>query len=239
VPYVNTQAAEKLFAHKVILFLKNKGLVSEERIEILCSFRRSGFSVDTSVTLWPDDKTGLERLAYYLLRCPVSLSRIHWTPGTKTLFYETQGSHDDPLASHPKGVTLDIFDFIARVLTQVPEPRKHNIHYFGFYSSKARAQRNEAKLGFRLPSKRDTSPGIQEPTPSSKQRAALRKRWAQLVRRVYSTDPLHCDCGGRFRVLAFITDPKVIRKILDHLNSRPPSTRAPPKAPFQPALVFN
>jgi hypothetical protein len=55
VPYIDTQAAEKLFAHKVIHFLKGKALVSDERIELLGSFRRSGFSVDTVVTLWPDN----------------------------------------------------------------------------------------------------------------------------------------------------------------------------------------
>ncbi len=54
---------------------------TDERIEILNAFRRSGFSVDCSVTVWPQDTHGLVRLASYLLRCPVSLSRIHWTPG--------------------------------------------------------------------------------------------------------------------------------------------------------------
>ena len=54
----------------------------------------------------------------------MSLSRIHWTPGSRTLFYESKSSHDGPLFSHPKGESLDIFEFIARVLTQIPQPRK-------------------------------------------------------------------------------------------------------------------
>ena len=90
--------------------------LSDERIEILNRFRRSGFSVDCSVTVWPQDTQGLLRVASYLLRCPVSLSRIHWTPGSKTLFYESNGSNEDPLYSHPDGETLDVFEFIARVL---------------------------------------------------------------------------------------------------------------------------
>ena len=90
-------------------------------MNLLLSFRNSGFSVDTSPTVWPQDTQGLERLCRYLLRCPVSISRIHWTPGSRTLFYESKGSHDDPLLSHPKGESLDIFEFIARVLTQIPE----------------------------------------------------------------------------------------------------------------------
>jgi len=123
-PYVDTLAAEKLFRHKIFRLLKNKELLSDERMELLLSFRNSGFSVDTSPTVWPQDTQGLERLCRYLLRCPVSLSRIHWTPGSKTLFYESkQHANDDPLFSHPKGETLDIFEFIARVLTQIPDPR--------------------------------------------------------------------------------------------------------------------
>ncbi len=75
VPYVDTNAAEKLFAHKIFRLLKSKDLLSDERMQLLLSFRNSGFSVDTSPTVWPQDTQGLERLCRYLLRCPVSISR--------------------------------------------------------------------------------------------------------------------------------------------------------------------
>lgn len=229
VPYIDTNAAEKLFRFKIIRLLKSKDLLGNERIEILDSFRHSGFSVDTSPTVWPQDSEGLERLGHYMLRCPLSLSRIHWTPGARTLFYQGKTSHDDPqwsLLNHPDGETLDVFEFIARVLTQIPEPRKHNIHYYGFYSSRARALRQRDNLEFESdpPDQRDTE--AHEPELSSKARAALRKRWANLIQRVFKTDPLLCDCGGTFRVLAFITEPNVIAKIVDHLNR--PNSRAPP-----------
>jgi hypothetical protein len=54
----------------------------------------------------------------------------------------------------------------------------------------------------------------------------------------YLTDPLQCDCGGTLRVVAFITQPKVIRKILDQLKKTNSSTRAPPDTPAQPAFAF-
>ena len=62
VPYVDTGAAEKLFRIKIFHLLKSKGLLSDERIELLDSFRHSGFSVDASPTLWPQGTQGLERL---------------------------------------------------------------------------------------------------------------------------------------------------------------------------------
>ena len=64
-PYIDTNAAEKLFRHKTLHFLKRKGLLSDERIELLNSFRNSGFSVDTSPTVWPQDSDGLERLGVF------------------------------------------------------------------------------------------------------------------------------------------------------------------------------
>ena len=42
-------------------------------------------------------------------------------------------------------------------------------------------------------------------------------------------DPLDCPrCGARMKILAFITDPKVIRLILDHLDQKA-RPRAPPR----------
>ena len=230
-PYVDTIAAEKLFAHKIFHLLKSKGLLGDERIELLRSFRRSGFSVDASPTVWPQDTQGLERLCRYLLRCPVSLSRIHWTAGAKTLFYESKSSqgNDEPFYSHPQGETLDIFEFIARLLTQIPEPRAHGVRYFGVYSSRARTGRKKRGVTLQSLGDKRTSISHDEPKLSPKSRAALRKRWAQLIKRVYQTDPLKCECGGTFRVLSFITEHKVIRKILEHLEKRKADSRAPPQ----------
>ena len=42
VPYVDERAAEELFRHKVLALLRRRGLLSEERIELLLSWRRSG-----------------------------------------------------------------------------------------------------------------------------------------------------------------------------------------------------
>ena len=229
VAYLDTHAAETLFAHKVLHLLQVKGLLSQERIELLTSFRNSGFSVDASPTVWPSDTQGIERLARYLLRCPVSLSRIHWTPGERTLFYEGKASQDEPFGKHPDGETLDIFEFSARVLTQIPEPRQHGVHYFGFYSSQARALRKDNRPKLQPSSSKNGGSPTDEPKLSKEQRAALRKRWAHLIRRVYKTDPLICECGGRLRIVSFITQPKVIARILEHLDKRNTRSRDPPQ----------
>lgn len=48
-----------------------------------------------------------------------------------------------------------------------------------------------------------------------------RRRWAELLRRIYEVDPLTCPaCGGAMRILAFLTERAVIDRILEHLHGR-------------------
>ena len=55
VPYIDTHAAEILFREKVFRLLQAHDLLSDERIKILRSWRRSGFSIDNDVYLYPSD----------------------------------------------------------------------------------------------------------------------------------------------------------------------------------------
>jgi len=52
---------------------------------------------------------------------------------------------------------------------------------------------------------------------------------AERLKRVFEIDISLCPlCGGQLRVIADVTDPDLIRKILDHVNSRAPP-RLPPR----------
>ena len=70
-------------AHKIMRLLKSKDLLSDERMELLLSFRNSGFSVDTSPTVWPQDTQG--RTALPLL---TSLPRQHLTHSLDARFQD-------------------------------------------------------------------------------------------------------------------------------------------------------
>ena len=113
-------------------------------------------------------------------------------------------------------------------LTQIPEPRKHGVHYFGAYASRSRVVRKKRGLSLHSPGDNDISKSPAEPELSPKKRTAIRNSWAQLIKRVYLVDPLKCECGGTLRVIGFITEHKVIRTIIDHLDKRNGHSRAPP-----------
>jgi 23S rRNA U2552 (ribose-2'-O)-methylase RlmE/FtsJ len=61
---------------------------------------------------------------------------------------------------------------------------------------------------------------------------ARRLDWAALLLRVFAIDVLECPkCEGRMRILAVITDPDAVERILEHfeLPTEPPrSSRDPP-----------
>ena len=218
VPFVDGEAAALVFRHKVFSFLQAEGLLTEERTRRLLSWRHSGFSVHTSVTVPPDDRDGLERLARYLLRAPVSLERLHVDEQARTIAYARRAGHGAGLPS--SSPPLDPDEFLARVLMHIPEPRLQVIRYSGAYSSVVRARRARQALaavgGGAAP-----APPSAEHEPASLEWKAARRRWAELIRRIYEVDPLVCPrCGGQMRIIAFITEPRVIGKILRHLAEK-------------------
>jgi hypothetical protein len=62
-------------------------------------------------------------------------------------------------------------------------------------------------------------------TPSQRER---RRQWARLIARVFEADPLRRPCGGTMRVIAFLLNPAVIRKILQHRPRIETRAHAPP-----------
>jgi hypothetical protein len=118
VPYVDERAAEELLRHKVLALLRRRGLLRQERIELLRSWRRSGFSVPNRVWAHPAQGREFEALVRYMSRSPVSLKRLRFAPGAKEVVYTRKGRHD--AAEPTNDEKIDAEEFVARVLVQIP-----------------------------------------------------------------------------------------------------------------------
>ncbi|XYI03800.1 hypothetical protein ACMHYB_30155 [Sorangium sp. So ce1128] len=65
-------------------------------------------------------------------------------------------------------------------------------------------------------------------------------QWAVLMKRTFGFDALRCPrCERKMRVLSTITDPKAVRRILDHLNlPSHPTAAAPARDPTWEPMAF-
>ena len=179
----------------------------------------------------------MERLARYIMRPPISLERVEWG-GEGVVHYRAKGGHDG--RTLPAADTAEAFDpaeFVARVIMHIPEPRRHLVRYYGWYSNVSRGKRRKAGREHEETVCSDDGP----PSPAARAEArdarALRRSWAQLIKRIYEVDPLVCPtCGSEMKVIAFITEHDVVDAILRHLaKTKARSPRGPPGAATLPA----
>jgi hypothetical protein len=165
------------------------------------------------------------------MRAPVSQERLEIDPDLAEVRLRPKAAADDGRAEN-EIERLDPDQVVARIIVQIPEPRKHLIHSDGRDANAARAKRERDAAAAGDCAATATAPGSVAAEPDSAERKA-RKRWANLIRHLYEVDPLVCPrCGGMMKIIAFLTEPRVIRAILDSLR-RTPSTagsRHPPPA---------
>jgi hypothetical protein len=108
-----------------------------------------------------------------------------------------------------------VLDWIATLTTHIPNKGEQLVRYYGYYSNVSRGKRKKEKPGGEGEVKKPETIEI-DPPPVSKE---LKKRWSYFIRKVYESDPLTCPkCQGEMRIIAFIDQADVIKKILQHLG---------------------
>lgn len=205
---------EKLFMHKVFKMMMREEKINEFLVEKIMSWHHSGFNVHFGDVLGPEDKEGREKAARYLVKPPISIGKMTYIPEEGKVIYGNPNG---------KKIEYDALDFLALAASHIPNRFENRILYYGYWSKKSIGMRKkeESSLG--------EEHNIIKPTLSSRE---YRRRWSALIRKVWGSDPLTCKkCGGKMRIVSFIEDYNVIKKILKHLNlwDLPPNERPPPK----------
>jgi hypothetical protein len=63
--------------------------------------------------------------------------------------------------------------------------------------------------------------------------------WAEMIRKIYEVDPLVCPrCGGRMRVVAFLTEYAVVDRIIRHLELTFVAEKPPPAHVFEQVALM-
>lgn len=217
------------------LTLKNPALARTDSTPKPFTANRDGFSLNCAVACQPHQRDRLERLCRYITRPALCLERLS-TNAAGQVVYQLKNPYRD-------GTTHVLFspeDFIARLAALVPRPRINLTRYHGLFAPSSPMRRaivpTPAKLRQRRkPEDPATAPAAQHNKPSEpptgRAPPTAPLTWAQRLKRVFEIDITLCPlCGGQLRVIADITDPELIGKILDHVHSRAPPRLPPARA---------
>jgi hypothetical protein len=190
-----------------------------------------GFSLHAGVRIHGNDRVGLERLCGHVLRPPFALQRLSKGEDGRLVYR----------MKRPRGGSLFLVltpdELLARLATLVPPPRVYGVRYHGAFAPHSKARRYVVPAAGESRSTPDPSRVATRQATRKRSRTegmetarTYRVPWAELLRKVFEIDVLACpQCGGRLQLIAFIAEPTVVKRILDHLgvNSTGPPLALP------------
>ena len=133
----------------------------------MLAWPHSGFHVHDGVWVAADDREFAVRLARYCARNPVALSRLEYWSDDATLTYHS----DKPTGPTAGSETVDVLEFLARVVSHIPNKGQVLQRYYGWYANRTRGIRRRAGA-------HEQPPAVEaESVPLSLPEA--RRRWAE------------------------------------------------------------
>ena len=150
------------------LFVR-RGLFDQDQAEGMLQWPHSGFQVHAGVGVPEDDRAFALRLARYCARNPIALERLTYDAGLDQVTYRSDKA-DGPTAGT---ATVDPLEFLARVVTHIPNPGQVMHRYYGWYASRTRGARRQQGLAAAGPAEAGT---VVEAVGWSAR--AARARWA-------------------------------------------------------------
>lgn len=202
-----TDTQERIQKRVLKYFCKRK-FFNKDELEKMLSYENSGFSLDASVKIQAWDKAGLERLIKYCARPPFKSENIRFNG--PWINYRLP----KPCHTGKTFIQLEPVEFIERISHFIPYPRRHRRHYHGVL---APSSPQRMLVTDNAQKQLDNAPQTMQETREKISKVS--KSWAQLISRVYEVDPLICsNCGKKIKIIAFVTQPEHIRRILNGIS---------------------
>ena len=154
--------------------LLSKGKITQDLVNMLMSWRHSGFNVFCGPRIQPREQEAMENLARYIIRASFSQERMTYFPEESKVIYQSKDGKQEKV--------FDALEWLAAMCTHVPNKGEQMVRYYGYYSNVSRGKRKKSDQDELIPS-------ILEPDGSSKEH---RKNWARLIQKIYEVDPLTC-----------------------------------------------
>ena len=206
-PEPEPKELEAAFRCEVFKLLKDAGKINDLIIGNMISWYHSGFNIYCGNVIYPFDQEGLERLAQYIIRAPISQERMTYVRASESFDGVARVIYKAKDGGTTK--TFMATDWLAHLIIHLPNKGEQMVRYYGYYSNKVRGMRKKADSDMLVPALIDTEIS----------KKAFSKNWSRLIQKIYHADPLVCPkCAGKMRIISFIEEPDVIKAILLHLD---------------------
>jgi len=196
-----------------------------------------GFSMHAGVRTRAGDREGLEQVCRYILRPAFSGERLERLADGRVAYGLRKARADG--TTH---VVLTPMEFMEKLAALVAPPRSHLVRYHGVLAPasrrrgrvvpRERREREGRRCDGRGPRDAGAGGGAWGGRPG-RRKGRTRMDWASLAMRSLGEDVLGCPrCGGRMRVIACITERRVVRTILRAMGlPEEAPVREPARAP--------
>jgi len=213
---------EGLWQRAVLAEFVRQGWLEEDAAAAMLGWPHSGFGAYVGPRI--SEREGVLRVARYSARAPVAESRLRYD-GARGEVELVADRRDGPYAGVHRMTALE---FLARWVDHVPDHYEVRVRYAGAYATRRRVWWRQR--GVTLVSA-VAAEAPRAPAPGWPALRARRRRWAELLRRVFKVEVDVCPrCGGEARIIGFVTAPEVVRTILAHQARRGVDARAGPWA---------
>jgi hypothetical protein len=157
------------------------------------------------VKIQPWDREGLERLIRYCARPCFASENLRWNG--QWLVYRLS----KPTYKGQTFIQLEPLDFLNRIASLIPLPKRHRRHYHGVFAPNAPLRKQviayaKRHIGQQVP------PDVREIVEKIRK---VSLDWARLIARIYEVNPLLCSrCGQTIKIIGFVTHAAEIQRIL-------------------------
>ena len=235
---IELKPLEELFRAEVFKMLKKEGKITEETVQKLLEWKHSGFNIDNGVRISKDDKEGRESIAQYITRNVFNVEKITYIEGTGKVIYHTK------LQKGKNRKNFSVYtaeEFIAAITQHIPKKSFPMTRYYGHYSNKSRGMRTKTEaIEIEDTDNKIISNEVEVIDISKYQPKKVPSlTWRECIKKIWKDDPLICpECQSEMRIISFIENPRIIKKILKYLDLwEEESSRDPPVQPETPEEI--
>ena len=222
-PRPDPAVLEEAWRRSVLAEFVRRGWLEEDEAAGMLGGPHSGFGAYLGPRI--EEREGLLLVARYSARAPVAESRLRYDAARAEVELVSDRS-DGPYAGVHRMTALE---FLARGVDHVPERYEVRVRYAGAYATRRRVWWR--RRGVVLAGASAEPPHATEDQDAWSALRARRRRWAELLRRVFRVDVEVCPrCRGAMAIVGFVTEQAVVRRILAHLERRAVEARAGPWA---------